>query len=90
MSSRSNSGLAPFNIHRYVRTRRGLGREIAHACRITPEAVWLWRRVPTWHLDTVSRLLDIPIEVLRPDLGDFVDRSRPLPNYMSQTSRDAA
>jgi hypothetical protein len=72
----------PFDIHRHIRVRRGLGREIAQVCRITPEAVWLWRRVPTWHLEAVSRLLNIPIGVLRPDLGGFVGRSRPLPQYM--------
>jgi hypothetical protein len=71
-----------FDIHRHIRVRRGLGREIAQACRITPEAVWLWRRVPTWHLEAVSRLLNIPIGVLRPDLDDFVGHSRPLPQYV--------
>jgi hypothetical protein len=92
MSTSQADSPVPFDIHRYVRIRRGLGREIASACRITPEAVWQWRRVPTWHLDVVSRLLKLPIEVLRPDLGDFVDHSRPLRKYMlaTSTSGDAA
>jgi len=42
---------------------------IADACGITAQSVSEWKRVPERHLQTVSRLVGVTPERLRPDLA---------------------
>ncbi|BAK83954.1 helix-turn-helix domain-containing protein [Komagataeibacter medellinensis] len=58
---------------------------IAAACNVTPQAVSQWKRVPTHHVETVSRLLGITPDRLRPDLAQ-----RKLMTASSMDPRDAA
>ncbi len=47
---------------------RGKRAEIAEACRISPQAVYQWKKVPAAHVLTVEEITGIPRHELRPDI----------------------
>jgi hypothetical protein len=85
---------ASFDIRAYVRANRGAPHCIARACGIHPRNVWRWRRVPAWHVYAVSRTINVPAEILRPDVFNLFHTtpSQALPKYLRETGRlsDAA
>lgn len=53
---------------------------LAGLAGVSPQAVSLWEYVPLEHLAKVSFLLDIPPEVLRPDLHAALTTGKRLPS----------
>jgi pyruvate kinase len=53
--------------------KRGAVTAVARGCGISTAAVSRWRRVPKSRLDEVSRILNIPVSELSPDIGDMPD-----------------
>jgi Putative antitoxin of bacterial toxin-antitoxin system, YdaS/YdaT len=51
-----------------IRTTRGLSAEVAKACGVHRAAVYQWKRVPPQWVNTVSKVLGITPERIRPDI----------------------
>jgi hypothetical protein len=47
---------------------RGLALHVAEACNISRQALDAWKQVPSRHVDTVSRIIGMPPQKIRPDL----------------------
>ena len=46
--------------------------ELARRLGISPVSIHYWRIVPEARLKRVSKILGVPMEVLRPDLADYL------------------
>lgn len=54
-------------LERVLMVRNAVTR-IAKAAGVSTAAVSQWRKVPAWHVETVSRVTGVPPHELRPDL----------------------
>jgi hypothetical protein len=77
----------PFDIHAHIlaHSREGLARRISEACGLHVTAVHKWHQVPPWHLETVSAVIGIAPEILRPDIFERMHRPPgylPLPKWL--------
>ena len=51
-----------------IRNTKGLARTIAAEAGITPQAVWMWKRVPPRHAGLVARCLRMPLRQVCPEI----------------------
>ena len=70
------------DIRQLCKTSRGLSAKIARECKITPEAVYAWRQVPAWHVETVARIIGASPADLRPDLYPWGEETGRLPAHL--------
>lgn len=47
---------------------RGLALHVAGACKVSRQALDVWKKVPPRHVGTVSRIIGMPPHEIRPDL----------------------
>jgi len=59
---------APDTIVIKINSTYGKQTEIAVACGITPQAVHQWKRVPSQWVHTVSEIMNLTPEEIRPDI----------------------
>jgi DNA-binding transcriptional regulator YdaS (Cro superfamily) len=56
---------------------RGLKSRIAELCKISPNAVYQWEKVPAEHVHVVEAVLSVPRSKIRPDLYPPARESQP-------------
>jgi hypothetical protein len=54
---------------------RGRLTDLATACGITHSAVYQWKKVPAEHARKVSEFTGIPLDQLRPDLFEGMEKA---------------
>jgi DNA-binding transcriptional regulator YdaS (Cro superfamily) len=55
-----------------IRELHGMTTKVAKACGVSASTVSEWGRVPTRHIATVARLLEISPAQVRPDMADVL------------------
>jgi hypothetical protein len=53
---------------RKIQATYGLASKIARACHITPQAVNQWREVPAQHVMTITKIIGMRPDEIRPDI----------------------
>jgi len=53
---------------RKILAERGLASEVARACKVSRQAIDYWDRVPPRHAQKVSKIIEMPLHWIRPDI----------------------